>query len=139
MSRQAPVVFDLMPNVWRERLIVSAPLIGLLVLAVWAPSDEGPTICPFALCTGTACPGCGMTRAASSLVRGDLGAALAYHPLVPIVGVQLLGAWAWFLLRRSGRVQPMSGRTLNFILITTLIALVGVWLARALTGTLPPV
>jgi hypothetical protein len=80
-----------------------------------------------------------MTRAASKLIRGDLGAALAYHPLVPIIGLQILAGWTWFVLRRAGRVQPMRNRTLNAILIATAAGLLAVWLARLLSGTLPPV
>lgn len=80
-----------------------------------------------------------MTRAASSLIRGDFDGALAYHPLVLVVGLQLIGGWVWYLLRRSGRVQAMSNRTLNVILISTGLVLVAVWVSRLLTGTLPPV
>jgi hypothetical protein len=128
-----------MTTTWRDRMIIAGPILGALALAMLTPSDEGPTFCPFALCTGIACPGCGMTRAASKLIRGDLGAALAYHPLVPIIGLQILAGWTWFVLRRAGRVQPMRNRTLNAILIATAAGLLAVWLARLLSGTLPPV
>lgn len=123
----------------RHRLILWSPLAVIGALLAAPLSDEGPTICPFALSTGMACPGCGMTRAASALVRADLGAAVAFHPLIPAVA--LLGAtgWAWYLLRRSGRVQAMSNRMLNGILLATALALVAVWLTRLLTGTLPAV
>lgn len=128
-----------MPTAWRDRLIIIAPFVGVLLLAGLTPSDDGSTICPFALCTGTACPGCGMTRAASHLIRGDFATAMGYHPLVPLVIVQLVAAWAWFVLRRAGRAQPLSSRTINVILIATTGALLLVWVARLLSGTLPPV
>jgi hypothetical protein len=126
-----------MTHVWRDRLVLAAPLAVLGFLAI--QTDDGPTVCPFALCTGMACPGCGMTRAASHLIRGDLTTALGYHPLVPLVAVMSIGGWVWFLLRRSGRVRPLPGRWVNVILIVAGIMLLGVWVARALTGTLPPV
>jgi hypothetical protein len=126
-----------MTHVWRDRLVLAAPLAVLGFLAI--QTDDGPTVCPFALCTGMACPGCGMTRAASHLIRGDLTTALAYHPLIPLVAVMSIGGWVWFLLRRSGRVRPLPGRWVNVILIVAGIMLLGVWVARALTGTLPPV
>lgn len=112
---------------------------GVALLALVSPGDDSPTICPFALCTGTACPGCGMTRAATALIRGDLTAAFAYHPLVLAMGIEALLGWTWFMLRRTGRVGPMRNRTLNVILVITTVALIAVWIARIATGTLPPV
>jgi hypothetical protein len=128
-----------MTRIWRDRLILAAPILGVGLLLLVSPGEEGPTFCPFALCTGTACPGCGMTRAAASLIRGDLGGALALHPLVPIVGFQLAAGWTWYLMARRGRIQPVSSRVLNGILIATAVALLAVWLVRLLSGTLPPV
>jgi hypothetical protein len=126
-------------SVWRHRLVLAAPLAMIGLLAFVRPGGEGPTVCPFALCTGMACPGCGMTRAASHLIRGDLTTALTYHPLVPLIAILSVGGWAWYLLRRSGRVQPLPTRWVNMILIGIGIMLLGVWVARLLSGTLPPV
>lgn len=120
-------------------MILALPFIGVGLLALIGPFDDGPTICPFALATGMACPGCGMTRAASYLVRGDLGAALGYHPLVPLLALGVAGGWAWYLARSAGKVQPMSQRTLNVILIGSGVALVAVWAIRLAAGSLPPV
>ncbi|MGH8915709.1 MAG: DUF2752 domain-containing protein [Acidimicrobiia bacterium] len=128
-----------MTATWRDRLILAAPVAVIGVLALFAPDDNGPTLCPFALCTGMACPGCGMTRAASYLVRGDLTVALRYHPLVPLIAALSVGGWVWYLLRRAGRVAAIPTRALNLILIAVAVMLLGVWIARALTGTLPPV
>jgi hypothetical protein len=128
-----------MSSALRHRLILWSPLAILGVLLAAPLSDEGPPICPFALTTGMACPGCGMTRAASALVRADVGAALTFHPLIPAVALLAVTGWAWYLLRRAGRVQAMSNHTLNSILIGTALALVAVWVARVATGTLPAV
>jgi Protein of unknown function (DUF2752) len=123
----------------RHRLILWSPLAVIGALLAAPLTDDGPTICPFALTTGLACPGCGMTRAASALVRADVGTAVALHPLIPAVALLATTGWAWYLLRRAGRVQPMSNRVLNGILIGTALALVAVWVARLATGTLPAV
>ncbi len=123
----------------RDRMILALPLVGIALLALLSPADDGLTICPFALCTGMACPGCGMTRAASHLVRGDLGTALGYHPLVPLFALTVAGSWAWFLARSGGKVRPMSQRTLNVILIGLGVALVAVWAIRLAAGSLPSV
>lgn len=123
----------------RNRFLLLAPFLGVAVLALVTPSDDGPTVCPFALFTGTACPGCGMTRAASYLVKGDLGAAFAYHPLVVLLAAQALGAWVWMILRRRGLLRPMSSRVLNLTLFGTAAALILVWAIRLIAGELPPV
>lgn len=130
---------DVLTTTWRERIYLTAPFAAAALLAVFTPSDEGPTVCAFALCTGTACPGCGMTRAASYLIRGDFGSAFTYHPLVPLVAFQVAAGWIWFALRRAGKVGPMSQRVLNIFLIGTAVAFLAVWAFRFAAGTLPPV
>lgn len=124
---------------WRDRLLLAAPALGVLFLLTVHPGDDGVTVCPFALATGMACPGCGMTRAASMLLRGNLDAALDFHPLIPLLAVQIAAGWVWFLLRRSGRVGPMPARALNGVLIGTGVILIAVWAVRWANGSLPPV
>jgi hypothetical protein len=126
-------------QVWRDRLTLAAPLGLALFLLAGSGGDDGPTICPFALMTGTACPGCGMTRAAAHLIRGDLGTAIGYHPLVPLMAALAIGGWTWFILVRSGRARPVSPRLLNAVLIGTGVLMLGVWAVRLVSGTLPPV
>lgn len=126
-------------RIWRDRLLLTAPLVGVAFLALFNPADDGPTVCPFALCTGMACPGCGMTRAVSQLIRGNFGQALIYHPLAPLVFAQVVGGWIWFVLRRRNLVAPMSHRVMNFLLIGSATSLLVVWGIRMLTGSLPTV
>lgn len=128
-----------MTSVWRNRILAVAPMMAAGLLLVAPASDDGPTLCPFALVTGIACPGCGMTRAAGNLIRGDLSLALAYHPLVILVMVQALAGWAWLILRRSDRVKPVSTRITNAVLIGSGVSLIVVWLLRMWAGSLPPV
>jgi hypothetical protein len=128
-----------MISIWRNRLLLSAPILAAAFLSVAPIADDGPTVCPFALVTGTACPGCGMTRAAGYLIRGDLASALRYHPLVILVAVQALAGWGWWILRRNDTVEPVSTRITNALLIGTGASLLVVWLLRMLAGSLPPV
>ena len=123
----------------RDRLILLSPFFAVGALTLAQGFEDTPTMCPFALATGMACPGCGMTRAAGQLLRGDFGAAVAYHPLIPAIALLTTVGWGWFVLRRTGRVRPMSNRTLNGVLIATAVALVAVWVIRLATGSLPPV
>ena len=46
--------------------------------------------CPFHALTGVPCPGCGTTRAALALARGDVAAAFGWNPLA--AAAFLLGA-----------------------------------------------
>ena len=49
--------------------------------------------CPIKFVTGVSCPGCGMSRALMSAVRGDFSAAFSYHPMwitLPIIGFFLI-------------------------------------------------
>ena len=52
--------------------LAMAPGAALGLMTMASPSDDGPTLCPVALLTGVACPGCGMSRAMAWLLRGDL-------------------------------------------------------------------
>ena len=64
--------------------------------------------------TGFPCPGCGMTRAALALVKGDFAGAMALHGMVwslPLVGA----LWLW-----DGR--PFRAGWLNVTLIIVLAA-----------------
>ena len=47
--------------------------------------EGGPAICVFKNLLGIECPGCGMTRAFSCIMHGDLIAAVSYNRLVIIV------------------------------------------------------
>ena len=128
-----------MASVWRNRLLMAAPFLAVGFLAIVPTADDGPTICPFALMTGTACPGCGMTRAAGYLIRGDLSSALRYHPLVILIAVQALAGWGWWMLSRSETLRPPSKKITNAILVGTGVSLLVVWLLRLWAGSLPPV
>jgi hypothetical protein len=123
----------------KDRLVIIGAPLGLAVLTVLPPADRGWALCPVALLTGTACPGCGMTRAVSHLLRGDLPAALGLHPLVIPVLVIATVTWGWFVLHRLGKAGRLPSPLVNLTLSGLALALVGVWVARLTTGTLPPI
>jgi hypothetical protein len=76
--------------------------------------------CPLRKWTGLECPGCGMTHALVYLGRLQPAAAFAANPLVPVLGIFLVGA----VLRPRGlRIGKRMGALL-------LLAAVILWLAR---------
>lgn len=100
-------------------------LVGAAVLfAAWWKVP----LCPFAMAFGIPCPGCGLSRAAFALLRGDVHAALAVHPLSPIA---LPAALALALHVTSARpTVPSRERAVVALSAVLLVLLVAVWLAR---------
>jgi hypothetical protein len=111
------------------------------LLAALGGTSLGVTVCPFALLTGHACPGCGLTRAVGALLTGDLPGALRLHPLAGLVAAQIALAWMWWLGRRLGwkRMPAAPPAWVTPALALTALALVAVWGIRWTAGTLPPV
>jgi hypothetical protein len=87
----------------------TAALLGAAVLvALAAPRTLWtglPDLCVFHRIFHRPCPTCGLTRSWSALLHGDLGAALRFHALGPLLlaGLALWLALSW---RRSGPVLP---------------------------------
>src|SRR5436190_2028681 len=82
-------------------------VLGILALGALGPeawraalAEHGPG-CPFRAVTGVDCPFCGMTRATLALGAGDLRAALALHPLAPVVVLGTLALMAVVALGRA--------------------------------------
>ena len=81
---------------------------GCIALAVLDPSDRGPVICPFRALTGLDCPGCGMTRAVSHVVRGQVGTAVDYNALMVLaVPVALYLYLTWLASLWGRRLPPL--------------------------------
>jgi hypothetical protein len=116
------------------RTAVLAAVLGALGIAVWSDFP----LCPVAGTFGIPCPGCGLTRATLALLRGDVHAALHFHPLVWLLSplfVGFVGAATLELLRgpkplrRASRFN-WSSRGVSVLAIFVLVVSFGVWLAR---------
>ena len=71
-----------------RRLVFGFLAVGMVVVAALVPPtalDRLPALCLFRNLAGWECPGCGMTRAVLSLLRGDLATALHYNRMVVLV------------------------------------------------------
>lgn len=122
-----------------RRWLFAVPVAAALLAATVQPTDGGFTICGLANCTGVACPGCGMTRAAGHLMRGNIAEALRYHPLVLVAVAELLTAWTIWAAHRAGWIRWRRRRWVDVALAATAVLFIVVWIARLITGTTPPV
>ena len=107
-------------------LIAAAAALAVLYLCLFA---VGIT-CPIKYVTGISCPGCGMSRACFSAVRGEFADAFAYHPLwvaLP-VAIPLL---AVLKLKRPRAFTPT--------LIACALVMIAVWLYRLIAMDTPVV
>lgn len=86
----------MIPAIVWEALSGSSPcgrLWGALALgttlAIVGPDRlaRGPQICLISALIRRPCPGCGMTRAASALLRGDVRRAIRMNPRIVIVAI----------------------------------------------------
>ncbi len=104
---------------------------------VLLPAGPEGTLCLFRRLTAVPCPGCGLTRAFVHLARGEWLAALADHPLAPLVALELAAGWALWGLALAGRLRLRPERWLGPWLLAHAAALGALWLGRLATGTLP--
>ncbi len=101
----------------------TAALAFLAVLLAYVLMQLVGITCPIKFVTGISCAGCGITRAWLSLLRGDLAAAMQYHPLfwLPVPAAVL------YCLR-----QRLPKKVTQISLWTILALGLGVYLLRML-------
>ena len=109
---------------WKNLTAGVAPLVVVLLLDL--------PLCPSAALAGRPCPGCGMTRAAWALLRGDLAGAVALNPIAPVALPLLGGAVLYGLVGylRTGEVQWPAWIKGAVLLVG--IAMLAVWALRFL-------
>ncbi len=104
-----------------------------LALGTGLGSGTGPVLCPFRLCTGQACPACGLTRATVQLLSGDFAASWRLHPLAGLLMVQV-ALVAALQLGVGGRAR--WNRASGPVLAVNAIVFGGVWVLRWRLGLL---
>jgi Protein of unknown function (DUF2752) len=110
----------------------------LLVLRAAPLADDPRTaLCLSRRVLHLPCPFCGLTRATARLVQGDWRGALAYHPLVPLVALQIAAGWAVWGLMLAGKLRPPPTCWIENLLLLELAVFGSLWLGRLAVGTLP--
>ncbi len=84
--------------------LLLAGAVGIYLLAVSAGLPG--LVCPISANFGLDCPGCGITRAGMSLLRGDIGAAVRWNPLILFLAPYL----AW---KTADSIGACAGRPLE--------------------------
>ena len=118
----------------------AAVLLAAAALAVVYRFAGG--LCFFRLLTGIPCPACGMTRAVTSVLRGEIALAFSYHPLwITLPLIALLG-WASVhpqsfsrLLDRIGISRKRWQRAEVILCVLLLAAFLIVYLFRLCGGS----
>ena len=127
---------DAVLTIARDR--VATPMLalgaGLISIAAATGDETDATICLFRRCTGGYCPGCGGSRAAWALLRGDIARSWALHPWVSVLAIQLLVAAVAALMIGVG---PLRRRFLVPALAANLALGIAIWIARLASGAIP--
>lgn len=99
---------------------------GLLYAKVWLPLTGLSVPCPIHAVTGLYCPGCGITRAALSLLELDVYQAFRFNSLIFVLA-PLFALYAWANVKEKRRIGS-----------TLLIAMLAITLIYGLARNLPP-
>lgn len=83
---------------------------------------QGEFPCFFRLLTGAYCPGCGGTRAVTSLLHGHFLESVLYHPLVLYLAVVLPLLSLWYVWCRTQK-KPFSQKVWKTVLYAGLFIL----------------
>ena len=118
---------------WRIALLAIAA-----VLAIDAGgTDDGAGVCVFRRCTGGYCPGCGLTRSARHLTRGEIAASWSDHPIVALLAVQAAVAALLYASAARLRSRLRSLRTLAVVAAFNGVLVLAIWVIRLIDGSIP--
>ncbi len=109
-----------------------------LALSAWAPAaDPAHAGCAMRRIAHVGCATCGLTRALAALARGDLDAALAFHPMALVLTGELAAAWGLSGLALARRTRILDQGWIPWALVANAAAFLVVWVVRLVTGTIP--
>ena len=108
----------------RSKLLIAAAIIAWIVVTTLLFDET----CPFYGLFGIRCPGCGMTRAALCVLRGDLAGAWEYHAM--FWSLPLL--FGYFLTDGNlfGRIFPKGNRIDRILLAALGVGFLANWIVK---------
>jgi hypothetical protein len=130
------------PQTWvtylfSDRHIRLCAVVALVVALMPAEGIPGLDLCVYRRWTGLPCPGCGITRSGSNLVRGNFARAVNYHPFGPLLMPPIFLLGALILVPRSwcdrarnvllGRAAQLRRAYLAFIVLFIVFGLLRSW------------
>ena len=107
---------------------------AVAIVSVDGGDGDGVVLCPLRRCTGAYCPGCGGSRAAASLVRGDVVGAWQRHPYVVLLALQVVVLGA---LALDGRGRGWIRRHAVALTVVNAMGMVALWVVRLVLGDVP--
>lgn len=115
-----------------ERLWLGVTAAGCALAATATRMGLTPPPCLFHLATGYPCVGCGSTRAVLQLVRGNVGAAFMFNPLMTVIalGVAAYCIYAAAVLALGlprFRVAGVSARSAMCLRLATVTVVAANW------------
>lgn len=116
---------------------VGLSAVGAVIAIDAAGTDDGPGVCLFRRCTGGYCPGCGLTRSARHMTRGQFGAAWRDHPWMVIAMIQLVCVGVVYGVVRWIGAHVDWRRVVVPVAIVNAMLLIGIWVARLVDGSIP--
>lgn len=113
-------------DAWHGR----AALLGLSLLPLVALGLLDTPLCLTAALFHLPCPGCGLTRATLLLLHGQWRAAMALHPLAPLVSPLVIGGLGYVAVRYVVTGKTTVSRAFVWVAAGLSVALFLLWVAR---------
>jgi len=113
----------------------SAPIVlaSVFIVSSLFGDDDGPVLCPIRRCTGGYCPGCGGSRAFTSMLRGDLATSWSFNPWVLVTAIQAIVVAGLAMTR----VRDQLHRFVVPVLLANMAFSLTVWIMRLSAGSIP--
>lgn len=131
-----PPIFYAEEVPWPERRLLASRVAKLAATCVGLAAllMSRIPLCPWAIATGTPCPGCGLTRATLEWCKGHFATAYHLHPLVfvatPAAAVTMgLAVWSYLKVGKA-RYSPAVMRWLLPPLKVLYVVMLAVWVVR---------